>query len=110
MRITEQVQWETTGIEEGVIKHVKVLGRVSANNRLYPQTVTESSLGKFNALVNLNHNKNARVPPLEARIGKLVNATNEADGVYADLHILTKHPYGAAVIEAAQTMPDVMAL
>ncbi len=42
--------------------------------------------------------------------GRLVNVRVEADGMYADLEYLSSHPQAEMVLEAAQRMPETLAM
>lgn len=107
----------------GVIHGVKVIGRYSPNSHKEEGVTkgTEYTLEALerarplyeNASVNVDH------PPRDTpnkersahdRLGKLRNVRLESDGLYADLHLLLKHPLAEAVLEAAERMPDAFGL
>lgn len=108
--------------DQGIIYRVKVVGRESPNTHemrnvdgtIYTQEALENALPLYEGLkVNLNHP--SRKDPHQDRdsedgLGKLVNCRIEDGEMYADLHILTSHPFAPRLFEAAEKMPDMFGL
>jgi hypothetical protein len=105
--------------EAGVIRGVKILGRVSRNGREYsPQAMQQAARMYEGLAVNLNHAHAAEMPgatPAENRtvqraveegFGWLEAVRLEPEGVFGDLHFLKEHPHAGLIIEAARRRPD----
>jgi hypothetical protein len=96
-----------------VLHRVKVLGRHSRNRRRYSPAALRDALRLYEgAKVNINHpdragNGERRVTD---RFGVLRQVRLEADGIYADLHYLTRHPLAEMIAEAAERMPEALGL
>lgn len=108
--------------DKGIIFGVKVLGRTSPNRHgidgaqstEYTPEAMQRAVKLYEGLkVNVDH------PPREKpgkdrssfdRLGKLQNVRIEADGIYADLHLLKSHPMAERLMEAAEKMPDCFGL
>lgn len=100
--------------DAGIIRGVKVLGKVSANGRTYSPKAMESA-AKMYAGVSVNIDHPSRSSPdfdrsIRDGFGRLTNPRTAADGVYADLEYLKAHPLAAQVVEAATRMPDQLGL
>lgn len=96
--------------EEGVIRGVKILGRVSKNGREYtPQAIQECAAAYEGISVNANHpdrstpNANRSV---QDGIGWLEGIQTKDDGVYGDLHVIKSHPLASTLFEVAERKPD----
>lgn len=89
--------------ERGVIYGVRVLGFSSSNNRRYTREGVQRAVldGHYSGTkIYVDHAPNQRGPrPSRDLFGKLENAHLREDGVYADLHYLTKHPLAESVVE-----------
>lgn len=110
MQLSINEAWQAGDITEGVIRNVKILGCESRNKNRYPTATREKAVPILeNARVNLDHNKKGSAS-INSRFGKLTNVRNAEDGVYGDLRYLTKHPMAACIVEAAETMPEVLGL
>lgn len=100
--------------EKGVIRGVKVLGRVSLNKYEYSDAALQQAAKLYEGVrVNLNHPSRDNLSaerPFEASIGWLRKGEVRADGVYADLHYLKLHPYSAALVEMAKRNPNRVGL
>ncbi len=89
----------------GVIRGVRVLGFDSTNKRRYTPEGVQKAVrgGLYNGCkVYVDHPQNPNKPgprPSRDLFGKLQNAQLRDDGVYADLHYLTKHPLAESVVE-----------
>ena len=94
----------------GVIKNVLVCGTTSANGRSYPwgKGLTCDPAKYEGRPVNADHGDKASVG---RRIGWLQDVRVGSDGrPRADLHILTSHANGPAVLEAAERNPALFGL
>ena len=97
----------------GVIRGVRVLGRVSRNGREYSDQALSEAARLYQGIgVNLNHadrREATREPSLEraveAGFGWLEAVEVRADGVYGDLHFFKSHPQAAMIVEAAERNP-----
>lgn len=93
----------------GIVKHVKVLGRESRNGRTYSDRALKEAAGHYrNAQVNLDHPDKSKAGTdrkVKEQFGWLTNSVVESDGVYADLHYLTKHDFAPRFVELAKRNP-----
>jgi hypothetical protein len=97
----------------GVLRDVKVLGRRSRNGRCYTSAALRSALPHYEGVqVNINHPPRgaAGESPLGDRFGVLRRVRLRSDGIYADLHYLTRHPLAEMIVEAARRMPEALGL
>lgn len=117
--LTEYVQSSASQVDAdaGVIRGVRILNPVSRNGpngrRYTPQAIREA-LGHYEgAKVNFDHPPGERAGmerSVRDRGGRLENVREHEGGLAGDLHVLKSHPYGPAVLEAAERMPDVFGL
>lgn len=103
---------------EGIIRNVKVLGRVSANGRRYSDRAMEDGVRLYEGIkVNIDH------PPLEVPgqsrsyvdgfgdlrnlrfVKKSSNGSGQDDGVFGDLHFNRKHHLAEQLVEDAVRFP-----
>ena len=100
--------------EAGVLRGVKVLGRVSRNGRRYTATALQKALTLYEGVrVNINHPDRTQPGTDRAvidRFGMLKMARLEEGGIYADLHYLRQHPLAEMIAEAAERLPDALGL
>ncbi|MGZ3316613.1 MAG: hypothetical protein ACXU95_04845 [Isosphaeraceae bacterium] len=100
----------TIDTEAGVIRGVKILGRVSKNGREYSDgALAEAARQYEGAKVNLNHpgKKDGNSErPFEAGIAWLENVSIRPEGVYGDMPYLKSHPQSGVLVEAAQRNPS----
>ena len=100
--------------EAGVLRGVKVLGRVSRNGRRYTDAALKQALRLYEgARVNINHPDRQRPSVDRAvvdRFGVLRKVQIREDGIYADLHYLRRHPLAEMIAEAAERLPDALGL
>lgn len=97
----------------GVLRRVKILGRTSANGRIYTTEAMHQAAKLYEgAKVNLDHDKRDSQPDRSVadRLGVLRNVVVEQTGVFGDLHLLMAHPLAAMIIEAAEKMPETLGL
>lgn len=81
--------------EAGVIQGVKILGKESVNNRTYSDEALNDAARLYEGVeVNVDHDRKdpRRERGLLEGFGVIRNAKRQSDGVYGDLHYLTKHP------------------
>lgn len=100
--------------EAGVIHGVKVLGRESKNGRSYnDQAMADAARLTEGVKVHVNHperDKPNRERGIGEMFGELKNVVIKADGNYADLHYLKKHPLAESVAERAERFPKSFGL
>jgi len=99
----------TVDRDAGVIRGVRVLGRVSRNDREYIERALGEAARLYEGVgVNVNHADRRQTDfdrPVEAGFGWLAAARVAADGVYADLHYFKSHAQAAVIVEAAERNP-----
>jgi hypothetical protein len=96
--------------DRGIIHSVKIIGRVSKNNREY----TDNALNQLRELcegadVHIDHPQlqDAHADrSLSTKFGMLKQVRMKSDGLYGDLHYLTAHPMAEQICEAAEKMPS----
>ena len=97
----------------GVIHDVRILGRHSKNGREYTREAVAQSIGLYeNIHVNLDHPAHAAGDrSVISRIGWLAGVKQVSDGgLRGNLHILTSHPHGPSILEAAEKNPSMLGL
>ena len=96
--------------DAGVIRGVKILGRVSANGREYSTPALHQAARCYEGLgVNMNHPDRSHPHlerPVQDGFGWLEGVEVKADGVYGDLHFLKSHAMAGPICEAAERRPD----
>lgn len=95
--------------DAGVIRGVKLLGRVSRNNREYTDGALREAAQQYaGAKINIDH-PDRRDPSAERKVldgfGVIESVRVEKDGVYGDIRYLTSHPAASLIAEAAEKMP-----
>lgn len=112
--LNEELKSTAVDRENGIIKGVKILGRVSRNKREYSDKAMDDGVRLYEGLkVNVDHPDKAN--PKAERLflegfGELRNVHREAEGVFGDLHFLRKHPAAETVCEAAERFPKQFGL
>lgn len=100
--------------QAGIIRHVKILGEQSINGLTYPRSTRSDAMHLYeDARVFIDHP--SRANPGEVRsfrdlVGTLHNITDELDGLYGDLHLLTGSPNAERILEAAEKAPTAIGL
>ena len=99
------------GVEEGVLRGVKILGPVSKNGRTYPKETMARALALYEgAKVNVNHPKGHELTPrsYESRLGRLENVRlGDGDsGMFADLRYNPKHALAEQLAWDAEHSPE----
>lgn len=100
--------------ERGIIRGVKVLGRVSKNGHTY----TDAALRKGRPLyegarVYVDHppDRNATAERSVSDLaGVMENVVMRSDGLYGDLHLLKSHPRFDSIMEIAERKPNLIGL
>lgn len=115
VKLVEDIAYTSTAArvdrEKGVIYGVKVIGTQSEHGRTYPIETLRKALPLYEGvLVNVDHNQTQNFQQADKRLGRLVNARLEADGIYADLEYLKSHPLAERLCEAAERMPGAFGL
>jgi len=115
VRLQERAASDSLRIDptSGVLRDVKVLGRRSRNGRCYTSTPLRAALPFYEGIrVNINHRPRGATDesPLGDRFGVLRRVRLLADGIFADLHYLTRHPLAEMIVEAARRMPEALGL
>lgn len=100
--------------EAGVIRGVKIIGRVSKNGYEYTESALQECATAYDGLgVNVNH-PDRKTPgaerSVEARFGWLESVTVKPDGVYGDMHYAKAHPQAGLITELAERNPRMLGL
>jgi hypothetical protein len=95
--------------ESGVIRGVRILGRVSRNGREYSDAALQQAARLYEGLgVNLNHPERPQsdgTRDVEDGFGWLETIEVRGDGVYGNLHYFRAHPSADVIVEAATRNP-----
>ncbi|MSR58427.1 MAG: hypothetical protein EXS05_12370 [Planctomycetaceae bacterium] len=116
VQLREYVATDTTGHvdrESGIITNVKVLGRISKNDREYSDAaLNDVTRLAENAPVFIDHPARDRRGDrsVRDRIGFLERVHRTSDGVRGDLHFLRSHPLAEQLCESAERMPHQIGL
>ena len=97
--------------DAGLIRNVKILGLVSRNGRLYPESVLRNSISLYEgAKVNINHLVDGRVNQARDyrdRIGAIERVQFKPNlGLFADFRFNPRHPQAGQLIWDAQNAPS----
>jgi len=96
----------TVNREAGVIPGVKILGLVSANNRVYTAECAAKAIPMYEgAAVYVDHSKRGERRSYRDRIGHLAGIVASADGLYGDLHYNPKHSLAEQLAWDAEHAP-----
>jgi hypothetical protein len=118
VRLIEQVS-STAAIKvdraAGLIRGVKVLGRVSQHGYEYsPKAMAEAAALYEGCRVNVDHPPRGKGGGIERSvtdcIGELRNTEVRAGGVYADLHYIKSHPFAPQLAESAERFPKQLGM
>lgn len=100
----------TVDREAGVIRGVRILGKVSKNGREYSEQALSEAASAYQGLaVNTNHpsrDKAGSERSVEDGFGWLESVAVRDGGVFGDLHVLKSHPMADRLFEAAERKPD----
>jgi hypothetical protein len=90
----------------GVIRGVKIIGRVSKNNKEYSDDALNQAVGLYEGVSVFIDHPDRRNPSADRSVrdkfGELRNVRRQGDGVYGDLHYLKAHPVAEQVCESAE--------
>ena len=95
----------------GWLRHAKLLGMESRNNRKYTKESMKEAAPKYNGLkIYIDHPKRSEVSEGADRsmkdwAGTIHNAKFESDGVYGDIKLRKKSQHFDGIIEAARDFP-----
>lgn len=91
----------------GIVRDVRILGRVSKNGRRYSDKAIESAAKLYDGRkVNVNHIREGKGDrPFQDFFGEIRNVRMMEGEVRGDLHYLTTHDQAAKFAEAAQKFP-----
>lgn len=100
--------------ENGVIRGVKVLGKISKNQREYSDAAMTQAAQMYEGIdVNIDHpaRTNGSVERGMAEgFGILTGVKKNGDGIFADLHYLKSHALAEMVLERAEKFPTKFGL
>lgn len=119
----QSATFEQVDRQAGLIRGVKVLGRISPNKHKIPgaEKGTEYTTEAMQAAIPLyegapvykNHPPRTHVDvvrPISEEFGWLTNPVLRDAGIYADLHLFTSDPDAQKILEAAEKNPRAFAL
>jgi hypothetical protein len=99
----------TIDAENGVIRHAKLRGMESKNNRRYTREATDKSVALYDgSKVYVNHPRRSdsgEDRSFESLAGVVQNPKAESGGIYGDVHLLKESPHYRQIVEAAQRFP-----
>jgi hypothetical protein len=100
--------------EQGIVRHVKILGEESTNGRVYPRSCRAAAASMYEGVrVNVDHPPR-QAPDQERKFGEwlgaIQNVTDEETGLFGDLYLLMSDPNSPKVMEAAQKMAFLFGL
>jgi len=112
--VSENLATDAVDRDAGIIRGVKILGRVSKNGRVYSDKAMDDGVRIYEGLkVNVDHPDKSR-PKAERGFlegfGELRGVTRRDDGVYGDLHFLKSHSAASTVCESAERFPKQFGL
>ncbi|MFA6244225.1 MAG: hypothetical protein WC655_25000 [Candidatus Hydrogenedentales bacterium] len=100
--------------EGGVLRGVRIIGRVSLNGREYTPAALTKAKGMYEGrVVNFDHpdrSKPTAERSVSSRFGWLQGVHEANDGLEGDLYYLKTHPMAGQVVEAAQRNPGLFGL
>lgn len=92
-----------------VVRGMKIAAWKSVNGRDYTEALKGNAKLYEGAPVSLNHPPQGGVPTVESRFGVYRNISEQADGIYGDLHYNPKHTAAEQVLWAVEHQPETMA-
>ncbi|MDY0171163.1 MAG: hypothetical protein RBS80_31780 [Thermoguttaceae bacterium] len=97
--------------QNGVIRGVKIIGRVSRNGREYTARALQDAAGLYEGVkVNVNHAELGQGRRYEDRIGCLRSVRSKDDGLYADFHFNQGHALAEQLAWDAENAPGNVGL
>lgn len=101
--LSESLSKDAVDREAGVIRGVRVLGRISQNGREYSDKAMDDAKRVYEGLtVKFDHNRKGDERKFVESFGNLQNMVKKPDGVYGDLHFKKAHPMAELVCESAE--------
>jgi hypothetical protein len=95
----------------GVITGVKILGKVSVNNRRYTDEAIRAGAGLYEGKqVNVDHVEAGKTRSYGQRIGRIQNVSVREDGLYGDLHVNPRHHVAEQLFWDAQNASENVGL
>lgn len=95
--------------ENGVIRNVKILGKVSENGVIYTDKAMSDAIPLYEGTtVNIDH-PDRKAPSTERGfmegVGYLQGVSKRDDGLYGDFHYYKTHPYATTLLERTRRNP-----
>jgi hypothetical protein len=114
-RLTETTCFESTADsideENGIIKGVKILGRLSKNGREYSEKSRQDAAKCYEGIgVNLDHLRTGGERSVRDAGGWLAECVAKPDGVYGNLYLLKTDPQTPKIFEIARRNPNRIGL
>lgn len=95
----------------GVIRGVKILGRVSKNGRVYSESAMQQAVVKYEGVsVYIDHDRDGGERRVADTFGYLQSVRFENGGVYGDLVFNREHSLANQICYAAENMPHTLGL
>ncbi|TWT58894.1 hypothetical protein KOR42_22810 [Thalassoglobus neptunius] len=93
--------------EAGVIRHVKILGKESKNNRTYTENARKQAVQLYEGCsVRFDHKPGELNRPFVDDIGVLTGIYEKDEAVYAkEFQVIKSHPFADLVFETAERFP-----
>lgn len=106
-----QVKSENIDEENGVIRNVKLLGKLSENGVEYSDSAMEEGVHLYEGVtVNIDHPERDN-PKKERGVMESIGFVKDPrynkkdDGIFGDIHYYKTHPYAATLLERARRNP-----
>ncbi len=104
--LSESSSLPTVDREAGVIRGVRVLGRISRNGREYSDKAMDDAMRVYEGLpVRFDHNRDGKERKFIESFGNLQNLVKKPDGIYGDMPFKKSHPHAELVCESAERFP-----
>lgn len=104
--LSESSSLPTVDREAGVIRGVRVLGRISRNGREYSDKAIDDAMRVYEGLpVRFDHNRDGKERKFIESFGNLQNLEKRPDGIYGDMPFKKSHPHAELVCESAERFP-----
>lgn len=116
MQLHEESRGATGRVDRtaGVIRGVKIIGRVSKNGREYTANALTEAVRLYEGRRVLVDHPSRQSPDAERSVadhfGTLRNVRREGDGVFADLYYIRSHRMAEQIAEMAETQPNQLGL
>jgi len=102
----------TVDREQGVVRGIKILGKISVNEREYTTGAIKKAASLYEGKgVYADHpSRPDDQRKVGDRLGWLEGVLVKPDGLYGDLHVLKSHPMADSVFESAERNPRLFGL